>query len=333
MVRFDGGMKATGYRGGFQIDAATADLTRLTEETDELPPEGNMCRAGTAIDYHIVPIGSGQLLIPSRSELHTLSPNMNETKSVTTYSACHEYAAESSLRFDDADDAASASKAPVAGTLALPPGVLLTLSLLTPIDAATAAAGDPVSAKVLKPARAPVHTTDAKEILIPGGAIAHGRILQMRHQYTSSQFLISIAFDTLEMNGTVSPIAIQLEKDLKAETRTQKEIRSRLPGFTLPVSSNEKGGLFTMPAKTGGYVMPAGFESTWITLAKMTSNVQPCFQSRDVGPPLVAASRLQPALLPRPCFSTKRALSRDQAALAPRERTRRATGRVSWKVQ
>jgi hypothetical protein len=262
-VRIPDGMKTTGYRGGFQIDASTADLARLTEETDELPPEGHMCRANTAIDYHTVPIGSGQLLIPRRSELRTLSPNASETQSVTTYSACHEYAAESSLRFDDADDAASASKSPIAGALALPPGVSIALALLTPIDAATAAAGDPVSAKVLKP----VHAKDSKDILIPAGAIAHGRLLQLRHQHTTSQFLISMAFDTLEVNGAVSPIAIQLEKDLKAETRNEKEIRSRLPGVTLPVSTNEKGGLFTVPAKNG-YVMPTGFESTWITLAK-----------------------------------------------------------------
>jgi len=265
MIRLAAGAKATGYRGSFQIDAATADLTRLAEMTDQLPPEGHMCRARTSVDYHTVPIGSGQLLIPRRSELHTLSPDTSETNSVTTYSACHEYSVESSLRFDDADDPAGAAKIPAPSPIHLPPGVTLTLALVNPIDAGTAAAGDPVTAKVSRAVRG----KDAKEILVPAGAIAHGRILQMRRQHTSSQFLISIAFESLEINGSVSPISVQLERELKAEKRNENEIHSRLPGFSFPPpSSGEKGSLFAMPAKSGGYAMAVGFESNWITLPK-----------------------------------------------------------------
>jgi hypothetical protein len=265
VIHLGTGWKATGYRGSFQIDGATADLVRLTQQTDQLPPEGNMCRARTSIDYHTVPIGSGQLLIPLRSELHTLSPDAGETNSVTSYSACHEYSVESSLRFDDTDDVAGAAKAPAPSDIHLPPGVILTLALLNPIDAGTAAAGDAVTAKVSKAVR----SKGAKEILVPAGAIAHGRILQMRRQHTSQQFLISIVFETLEMNGTVSPISVQLERELKAEKRTENEIHSRLPGFSFPPpAAGEKGSLFAMPAKSGGYVMAAGFESNWITLAK-----------------------------------------------------------------
>jgi hypothetical protein len=224
-----------------------------------------MCRARTSIDYHTVPIGSGQLLIPLRSELHTLSPDASETNSITTFSACHEYSVESSLRFDDADDATVAAKTPAPSAVTLPPGVILTLALLNPIDAGNAAAGDAVTAKVSKAVR----SKDAKEVLVPAGAVAHGRILQMRRQHTSSQFLILIAFETLEMNGAVSPILVQLERELKAEKRTENEIHSRLPGFSFPPTSpGEKGSLFARPAKSGGYVMAAGFESNWITLAK-----------------------------------------------------------------
>jgi hypothetical protein len=265
MIHFGAGWKATGYRGSFQIDGATADLVRLAQLTDQLPPEGNMCRARTSIDYHTVSIGAGQLLIPSRTELHTLSPDASETNSITTYSACHEYSVESSLRFDDTDDVAVTARAPVPGSVNLPPGVILTLALLNPIDAGNAAAGDAVTARVSKAVR----SKDAKEVLIPAGALVHGRILQMRRQHTPSQFLISIAFETLEMNGALSPISIQLERELKAEKRTENEIHSRLPGFSFPPpSSGEKGSLFTMPARSGSYVMAAGFESNWITLGK-----------------------------------------------------------------
>jgi hypothetical protein len=265
VIHFGTGWKATGYRGSFEIDRTTADLVRLAQQTDQLPPEGNMCRARTSIEYHTVPIGSGQLLIPRRSELHTLSPDASETNSVTTYSACHEYSVESSLRFDDTDDVAVTAKAPAPGAVNLPPGLILTLALLNPIDADIAAAGDAVTAKVSRVVR----SKDAKEVLVPAGAIAHGRILQMRRQRTFSQFLISIAFETLEMNGAVSPISVQLERELKAEKKTEKEIHSRLPGFSLPPPPpGDQGSLFAVPAKKGGYAMAAGFESNWITVAK-----------------------------------------------------------------
>ena len=73
------------------------------------------------------------------------------------------------------------------------------------------------------------------------GAIAHRRILQLRHQYSyspllisiqelradraqdaarpfsGSQFLISIRFDTLDMNGRLSPLSVRLNRDVKSE--------------------------------------------------------------------------------------------------------------------
>jgi hypothetical protein len=259
--------KVTGYHGSFQIYAATAELARLIEETDELSPEAAMCRARTSIDYHYVLIGDGQLLIPRQSELDTLSPNASETSSVTTYSACHEYTAESSVRFDDADGpTVTAKNAAPPTTITLPPGIPLTLTLLRPIDTATAAAGDSVSAKVTKAVRA----KDSTEILVPAEAVAHGRILQMRHQYDSSQFLISIRFDTLEMNGAVSPLSVKLDRELKAEKAgTKNRLGQRGSEFSLPPpASSEKGSLFVVPVGSGGYVMPSGFQSKWITLAK-----------------------------------------------------------------
>jgi hypothetical protein len=223
-----------------------------------------MCLARTSIDYHTVLIGDGPFLIPRQIRLQTLSPAANETDSVTTFSACHEYSAESTLRFDGGDDVAA--KREPATSITLPAGVSLTLALLHPIDTGGAAAGDPVSAKVVKAVR----TKDSKTIPIPTGAIAHGRILQMRHQYSASQFQISIRFDTLEINGVVSPLSVRLDRELKMETaRTQNGLRNRATEFSLPPpASSEKGSLFVFPDRGGPYVMPTGSESKWTTLAK-----------------------------------------------------------------
>ncbi len=134
--------------------------------------------------------------MPRKSAFDTLSPDASETHSVTTFSACHEFTAESSLVLDDEASTGAAKAAPKV-TGPLPPGLSLTLALLVPIDTRSAAAGDAVSAKVTSAVRAP----GSKEILVPAGAVAHGRILQMRHQYSTSQYLFSIRFDTLEQKG------------------------------------------------------------------------------------------------------------------------------------
>ena len=264
-VAVGNGWKVTGAHGSFQINAVTADLLRLVVETEQLPPEARFCRARTSIDYHYMLIGTEEFLIPRQSELETLSADAGETSSVTTFSGCRQYAAESKLRFDGQESLNEVKVAPHPPA-PLPPGVSLTLALLAPIDTSIAAAGDPVSAKVSKAVRAP----HSNQILAPAGATAHGRILQVRHQYRSSQFLISIRFDTIETQGAVSPLSIKLDRELQAERgRTQNGLRQRGAEFSLPPpASGGTGSLFVVPAGGGRYVFPRGFESKWTTVAQ-----------------------------------------------------------------
>jgi hypothetical protein len=263
-IGVENGWKVTGYHGSFRIYSATAELASLVEETEQLPPDARMCRAKTSIDYHSVLIGDGEFLIARQSELKTLTANANETSSVSTFSGCHEYTAESSLRFDGAE-APNQSPAPLQTVAPLPSGLAITLSLLSPLDLRVAAAGDAVSAKVSKAVRAP-HST---QLLIPAGAIAHGRILQMRHQYSSSQFLISIRFETLDSNGILTPLSVTLDRQLKADKPGKVDgFRNRGDEFSLaPLVSGETGGLFALSAAGGTHILPAGFQSKWITVA------------------------------------------------------------------
>jgi hypothetical protein len=263
------GWRKIAYQGSFEIDAATADLTRVTSETAELTLDTQMCRGRTTTDYHHVPLEGGQFLIPSTSEYDTVSPNAIETHSIATFSACHEYAARSSLAFDYEPSAASPEagvKVVLAAAAPLPAGLSLTLSLLTPIDASSAAAGDAVSAMVTRPVRA----AGSKEILVSAGSIVHGRLLEMRHQYGTSHFLYSILYDTLEQAGAVSPLAIRLDRELRDERLAQD-------GFSIPPSEfslappAEAGSRFVVPARSGGYVVPAGSLSKWVTVAKEPS--------------------------------------------------------------
>jgi hypothetical protein len=107
-----------------------------------------------------------------------------------------------------------------------------------------------------------------KEILVPAGALARGRIIQMRHEYSTSQFLISILFDTLEIQGAVSPLSIKVDRELRPESRSPRGFKNRGTEFSLPPpASTEPGGTFGVPSRTGRAVLPAGFQSKWITSA------------------------------------------------------------------
>jgi hypothetical protein len=263
-VKGSQGWQLTAFSGSFKINAASATLVRLVLETDLLPRDTGMCQASISTDYRFMPIGDGVFLIPRQSEFETSNINGEKTDSLTKFSGCREYAAESSLRFDDQDTSAAAIKTKPHQVTPLPPGVSLILSLVGPLDLGTAAAGDPISARVVDPVRA----RGSKEVLVHAGAIARGRILEMRHLLRASEFLISVRFDSLETKGAVLALSLRLAREIKAERRTSSGLVDRGIEFTLPAPASSGGGsLFRFPAKTGVFVIPDGYRSKWITVA------------------------------------------------------------------
>ena len=257
------GWTTTGNSGSFEIDAATAELARVVIETDPLSPDTGMCQATTTIDYQLLLMGDGKFLIPRRSELQTVNVDNSRTDSAAEFSACREYTAESTIRFDDQKTATFPIHTPPQRTSAFPPGVTLTLALLDGIDLSTAAAGDPISAKVVDC----VGIDGSKQVRVPTDAIARGRIVQIRHEFSTSEFVIALRFNRLEMGGVVSPFAVRLDRKLEAERRTPRGLAARGTEFSLSKSAPMvPENLLVFPATSGAYRIPAGFESKWITL-------------------------------------------------------------------
>ena len=263
-VGSENGWKTTAYHGSFDIDPATAGLTHLVSETADLPAETQACRYRSSTDYHYQPIGDGQYLIPLKSDFDVLLPNANEDHSVIVFSGCHEYGAESSLILG-ADAPLSAARSAPKPAPPLPAGLSLTLALANPIDTRTAAAGDAISATVAKS----VHAQGSDEILVSAGAVAHGRILQMRQEFETGHFLIAIRYDTLEQNGTVAEFAVRLDRELKAEqAQSKSRLSSRGTEFTLPTPATDSGTWFTLLPEAGHATIAAGTETKWITVSQ-----------------------------------------------------------------
>ncbi len=207
--RTDGPDRITGYHGFFLVDPATAELKRLTVVADEFPAHEATCRVIDTMDYHRVKIGNGDFLLPETATMDVLFNEGIESRNEITYSDCHEYAGESTIRFDDDAGAAGTPKPVTAQHAApapqLPKGLRFRIGLTSPIHSETAAAGDALTGLVLQEVK------DRKlGIVARENDVVHGRILQLEHHmYPFPRWLLAIRFDTLEHDGVEQPLALK----------------------------------------------------------------------------------------------------------------------------
>lgn len=259
-VKVAGAWLAAAYDGEFRLDRQSLDLERLTVRIHQPPPDAAFCSAATTLEYNLVRVGDGDVLLPRHSELEIVQPAGRETHNETTFTGCREYQAASELVFDAPAGSESAAS-PRAGRrrVTLPIGLPVTLALDSPIDTDTAATGDPVSAKVVKPVRSP----GSKEDLIPAGAIVRGRIRRVEHHFLPKPYyLIAVAFNRVEIGGVVAPFLARSEPSPDLVKDLSANIELRATGFWY-----WDVGTFLFPTTKPHFVVPAGFESKWFTLA------------------------------------------------------------------
>jgi len=259
-VKTDTAWRPTAYEGEFRVDPQSYELQSLTVRTVDPPAGAAFCQATATLDYQRVHIGDSDLLFPRQGQLEIDLKGGSQTRNVTTFANCREYQAESEIVFGDS--AATGSAAPQSGgrgRVALPIGLPVTLALDSPIDTATAAAGDPVDAKVVKPVRRP----GSAEELIPAGAIVRGRIRRVEHHLLPSPyFRIVLAFNRVEVKGAVSPFVVRSEPDRELAEKLNANLELRDTGIWY-----WGVGTFLFPSNKSDIVIPAGFESKWFTLA------------------------------------------------------------------
>lgn len=259
-VRVNGVWKAAAFEGEFSIDPRALTLERLTIRTCGLPAGATFCQASTAVDYQHVHIGDSDVLLPGQSMLEIALGHGRETRNVTTFANCREYQAESEIVFDDsAHNEAAAAPSASRNLVSLPIGLPVTLALTAPIDTATAAAGDPVAATVIKPVRRPGSPLD----LIPAGAVVQGRLRRVEHHLSASPyFLIVISFNRVDVKGALSPFAARSEPDPDLARELGANLAVRETGVRF-----WGVGSFLFPTNKKRLVIPAGFQSKWFTLA------------------------------------------------------------------
>jgi hypothetical protein len=251
--------RPAGYEGAFDLDPQSLQLESLTIRTTELPAGAPFCAATDTLDYQPIHIGDSDVLLPRQSRLEVARQSGAGSRNVTRFSNCREYQAESEIVFDlPADAGIAAPRAGRSPRVELPIGLPVTLSLAEPIDTALAAAGDPISAKIVNPVRLPGSSED----LIPAGAIVRGRIRRVEHHLSPAPyFLLALAFNRVEVEGVVSPFAARSEPAKLLAKKLDARLDIRAPGIWF-----WDVGTFLFPSHKDHIVVPAGFESKWFTL-------------------------------------------------------------------
>lgn len=255
----------TAFHGGLWIEPGSFDLRRLTAGSSELPPETLACVADMDVTYERSPIGSRDFLLPRTSQLHFVMRDWTETHSLTTFSSCHAYHAESTLRFDDANEAETARKAGESSSAAIPDGLSIRLALTTPIDSETAAAGDVFTAKVVKA----VHKEKSKEIVLPAGALVRGRIVRMeRFLREPAHYEIGILTQSIEIGGVEFPFYARLDRSEEfAAARGMAGLRGRgVPVWLPPTGREPNVATFYIETSKDRLIVPRGRESDWVTI-------------------------------------------------------------------
>ena len=228
------GWLPAGYSGSVRIDAGSLDIRHFEVVSDELPPETGICQQGTVLDFRKRKDSANDWLIPTASRTHDIEVDASETESVILFSDCREHAVEPE------------PAAPKGALLA--PGQRLTVAFDRAIDAATAAAGDEISATVKSPANL-------------AGATLSGRLVAVIRREPEEQLFVSVAFDMLVDHGAASPFYAKL---IKPQPAVESTGPVRMPGPG--VKEWPHGMMVFRTGRPQTYVVPGGFRSTWETI-------------------------------------------------------------------
>jgi len=251
------------YHGFFWVDAETLDLLRLEVHVDNIPPDLDLAEASDTMEYHRVPIGDTDFLLPQSSELVMVDLAGNASRNRTQIGACRQYAGESKLSFVEST-ADLPLPAPRVKPISLPPGVSLEVRLQTPIRSGHSATGDPVTALVAHDVR------KDGEIVVPKGAVLTGRITRLeKRKGLDDYYIVGLDFSSIEFDEGRGEFRAKLQNAGLAQpprsgpSRSRGAFRQEVEGDTAISGDAKTGGFFVV--RSSRVSLPRGHSMLWRT--------------------------------------------------------------------
>ncbi len=183
MYATGGGFVIAPFRGSFTVHKSNLQLASLEVIPYDVPFNSSIQSARTEVKYQLTRLSGRDALIPASFVLQLEDESHIFTVSKGDYSDCHEYGAESTLRFDlpDTPEAAPAPAPIAAREPMLPPGLELRIALSSGIDDETSYTGDSVTGVLLDPVR-------AGPDIIPRGAVVSGALTQLEARFRPQKY-------------------------------------------------------------------------------------------------------------------------------------------------
>ncbi len=250
--------ESVAYHGGFEVDTATGDVRWLEVQTGPLPAAAVTCQTTTRLDFDIVSLGNRPFLLPSATRQRFVASNAGEVENRISFSGCREYRGDSSITYADGPPPADGvpSRRVTPALAAIPSNLAFSMELLSPIDTATAAAGDPFTARLASALR-----LDSK-IYAPKGALVEGRLLRVQVAYTPPvEAVVVLRPQAVETGGVKIPIAAV--NDFYRASQQAQKLKKRYE-ILLPYEWETNSGLFRFPGSQ--VVVKKGFLSDWRTV-------------------------------------------------------------------
>jgi hypothetical protein len=204
------------------------------------------------MEFAEVRIGTAEFLLTNSAHQRFVLPDGREIENTTTLANCREYAGESRVTYDTPEPQPSmrAAAAPDKPR-AFAAGLRFRLSLVRPIDSATAAAGDSFEARLVAPLR------DSRQRLVaPAASLVRGRILRVEAFHTKPREVVLVLRPEAVQAGDAI-IALSAVPDFPVINRKKIAIE-------LPEPGEESAGVFRFGGDRA--VMPALSRSDWRTV-------------------------------------------------------------------
>jgi hypothetical protein len=252
----------TGYDGTFLVDPQTSDLVQLVVRTRQLPPETSSCYASNTLEYGRVSMGGSDFLLPSASSLRIVHRDGGVFENHTVFSNCHEFLGESTISFNPPPGApaAQARHGLLSRALSIPPGLRFRVALSQGIDTATAAAGDPIKAKLITPIE------NHPKVLVPIGTPVIARIVRIRRFYGGDAAVaLDIQLESVDVAGVKVRLAVIPDTGTITFPKSKSGILQRRVELGTLRSLEDRSRSYVFRNVQQSYLIPSGLESSWVT--------------------------------------------------------------------
>lgn len=181
--------------GSFWVDTKTEEVLALAVMADNIPEAIGISGITSVLAFRPVLLNGRNYPLPASAEI-TARPccGNEEVQNRIEFHNCRRYTGESRLIFTDNDPGSVAAAAQSSsGVKFLNSGLTLDLVLDKAVEAASAAAGDRISATLASPVA-------LGNSIIPAGARVTGRLLNFEFDFESGEIRASLEFHRLEFD-------------------------------------------------------------------------------------------------------------------------------------